>query len=354
MNSIPNNIIRQLLLLSFIVVLGLLLFFQLETFLPSFLGAYTLYVILRKYMFVLESRYRWGRVISAALLMLLSFLIILLPIIVLINMMSAKVAFAVAHSREVLTAIEGFIHKYEKQYGVHILTPQNIDRISAMATETLPKILGATFDTVVTVIVMYFILYFMLVEGRKMEANFYEKTPLKDENLLLLRRDLNGMVYSNAIGIPLIALLQGVVGFIGYVVVGIDEALFWFVITCITAMLPMVGAALAYVPLALLLFANGESGKGLFIVIYGFGVIGTVDNIFRFWLQKKLGDVHPLITVFGVIVGVNLFGFIGLIFGPILISLFLLLIKIYITEFSTYKKEIRLPIAGENQHDEDS
>lgn len=351
MNVIPNNVIRQLLLLSFILVLGVLLFFQLKTFLPSFLGAYTLYVILRKYMFVLESKYKWGKGLSAAILMLLSFLIILLPIIVLVNMMSTKVAFAVAHSREVLTAIEGLIHKYEKQYGIHILTAQNIDKISAMATETMPKILGATFDTLLTVIVMYFILYFMLVEGRKMEAHFYNKTPLKDENLLLLRRDLNGMVYSNAIGIPLIALLQGIVGFIGYVIIGVDEALFWFVVTCITAMLPMVGAALAYVPLALLLFASGHSGKGLFVLVYGFGVIGTVDNIFRFWLQKKLGDVHPMITAFGVIVGVNLFGFIGLIFGPILISLFLLLIKIYITEFSAYKQNINLPIPGENQND---
>ena len=59
------------------------------------------------------------------------------------------------------------------------------------------------------------------------------------------------------------------------------------------------------------------------MLIYGFGVIGTVDNIFRFILQKKLGDVHPLITVFGVIIGLNIFGFIGLIFGPILISMFI-------------------------------
>jgi predicted PurR-regulated permease PerM len=59
-----------------------------------------------------------------------------------------------------------------------------------------------------------------------------------------------------------------------------------------------------------------------------------VDNLFRFWLQKRMGDTHPLITIFGVILGINLFGFIGLIFGPILISLFLLMIQIYHREFS--------------------
>ena len=99
-------------------------------------------------------------------------------------------------------------------------------------------------------------------------------------------------------------------------------------------MLPVLGAALAYIPLSLLLFASNDPVKGAIILVFGLAIIGSVDNIFRFWLQKKLGDVHPLITVFGVIIGVNLFGFIGLIFGPILISLFLLLIKVYTKEFS--------------------
>ena len=334
MNSIPNNAIRQVLILITIILIGVLLFIHLQVFIPAFLGAYTLYVLMRKYMFILQGRYKWNRNLAASLLMLLSFLIILLPILLLANMMTSRVAFAIGHSSEILTSIQNFISKYEQRYDIHILTDENIRRISAMGAETLPKILGATFNTLTTVAVMYFILYFMLVDGRKMESHFYEWVPLKDENILLLRRDLNLMVNSNAIGIPLIALLQGVVGLIGYIILGVEEPVFWFVITCIAAMLPVVGAALAYIPLSLVFFANGDSGKGIIMLIYGFGVIGVVDNVFRFWLQKKLGDVHPMITVFGVIIGVTMFGFIGLIFGPILISLFLLMIKIYISEFS--------------------
>jgi predicted PurR-regulated permease PerM len=63
------------------------------------------------------------------------------------------------------------------------------------------------------------------------------------------------------------------------------------------------------------------------------GVIVTMDNVFRLWLQKRIGNVHPLITLFGVFVGVPLFGFIGLIFGPLLISIFILLMRIYRVEF---------------------
>jgi predicted PurR-regulated permease PerM len=343
MNYISNNIIRQVLLLLFIVLLAIILFFQLDTFLPAFLGAYTLYIMMRKYMFILQGKYKWRSGWCAALLMLLSFLIIMLPILVLINMMSAKVGFAIQHFEEVLTAITGFIERYEKAYKLDILNDSTVDKLTNWGAQTLPRILGATLSTVVTIVVMYFILYFMLTEGRKMESNFYEWVPIKDENIIVLRRDLNRMVLSNAIGIPLIALAQGIVGLIGYLIIGVPEPMFWFVITCITGMLPVLGAALAYIPLSLLLFASNDPVKGLIVLVFGLAIIGSVDNIFRFWLQKKLGDVHPLITVFGVIIGVNLFGFIGLIFGPILISLFLLLIKVYAKEFSLNKSELNKP-----------
>jgi predicted PurR-regulated permease PerM len=102
-------------------------------------------------------------------------------------------------------------------------------------------------------------------------------------------------------------------------------------------MIPFIGAALAYVPLAIIFFANDEIARGIIMLIFGFGVIGTVDNIFRFTLARKIGNVHPLITVFGVIIGLKLFGFVGLIFGPVLISIFILLLRIYSSEFMIRK-----------------
>ena len=187
---------------------------------------------------------------------------------------------------------------------------------------------------------MYFILYFMLVNGRKMETAIYEYIPLRDENVGRLSKEVNTMVVSNAIGIPLIAFAQGVVGLLGYLIIGVKEPFFWFGVTCIAAMLPVIGAALAYLPLAIIFFAGGDSTRGIAMLIFGFGIIGTVDNVLRFTLLRKLGNVHPLTTVFGVIIGLSLFGFIGLIFGPLLISLFMLLLKIYSSEFITKQRDL--------------
>lgn len=343
MATISNNAIRQVLFLFLILLLGTLLFFQLQSFIPALLGAYTLYVLLKKYMYILTGRYKWKKSWSAALLMFISFIVILLPIALLIKMMSQKINFALEHSTQVLTAIQNFIHQYEQKYNFELTSDQNIEQLKNWAAQNLPQIVGSTFNSITTIVVMYFILYFMLSEGRKMEASLHEWIPLKDENVLLLRRETNSLVYSNAIGIPLIALLQGVIGLVAYLALGVNEPVFWFLVTCIASMIPVVGATLAYVPVAILFFSGGQNIRGIIMLAYGFGVISTVDSIFRFWLQKRIGDVHPLITAFGVIIGLNLFGFIGLIFGPILISLFLLLIKIYANEFNINHHKLNTP-----------
>jgi predicted PurR-regulated permease PerM len=294
-------------------------------------------------MFFLTEKKKWRKGGTALLLILFSMVVILLPVGLLINMLSSKISYAIQHSSELVEALKKVAHNIEEQYDITIVSDQNINKLGATIAESLPKILGATFNTLSTIFFMYFILYFMLVNGRKMEDALYEHIPLRDENVNKLGKEVNKMVLSNAIGIPVIAFAQGVVGLIGYLILGVKEPFFWFGVTCIAGMLPVIGAALAYVPLAIIFFANDQTWQGVAMTIYGFGVIGTVDNVLRFSLLKKIGNVHPLTTVFGVIIGLNLFGFIGLIFGPLLISLFMLLLKIYSNEFIVKQRDITHP-----------
>jgi predicted PurR-regulated permease PerM len=100
----------------------------------------------------------------------------------------------------------------------------------------------------------------------------------------------------------------------------------------------------AWVPLTILTFANGDTTNGYWMAFWGLIVIGGSDNVFRFVLQKYMADIHPLITVFGVIIGLNMFGFLGLIFGPLLISLFILLGRIYYDEFVAHHDEKTEPV----------
>lgn len=330
---INNQKLRQFSFFGLLVFLFVFLFQQMSAFLPAFLGAMTFYILLRKKMALLVEKRKWKKGLAAGLLLLISFLIVLVPIIVLVNILSGKIGYVIQHSNEITAVITRFLAGLEQRFDIKIMSGFDTSSISRTVATTTRTVLSATFNSLTSILLMYFILYFMLVSKRELEKWLYDFIPLKHSNVELVGNEINSLVISNALGIPLVAILQGVVGLIGYLILGVDDVWFWFAFTCIASMLPFVGAALAYVPLALVLFAGNENWKGIALLIYGFGIIGAVDNIFRFMLQKRLGDVHPLITIFGVIIGVNIFGFIGLIFGPILIAMFILLVKIYINEF---------------------
>lgn len=347
-NVFDQNRIRQLFFIVIILLLAVLLFLQLYSFVPALLGAITLYVIMHRWMLFLTEKKKWRKGLTAILLMLASIIVILLPIGLLVNLLSSKISFAVQHSSEFVEALKKIINDNEERFNITIVSDDNINKFKQVLADGIPKILNATFSTLGTVFFMYFILYFMLVNGREMENSLYEYIPLKDENVNRIGKELNNMVMSNAIGIPVIALAQGIVGLIGYLILGVKEPFFWFAATCLTSMLPLVGAAMAYISLAIIFFANSQNWQGIFMLIYGFGIIGSVDQVLRFTLQKKIGNVHPLITVFGVIIGLNLFGFIGLIFGPLLISIFILLLKVYSSEFVIRQRDAAHIIENKN------
>jgi predicted PurR-regulated permease PerM len=277
---------------------------------------------------------------AALLLMLLSFLIIMVPVFFLVNTVSSRLVYTISHAQELTASFLAFIRDLESRIGYHFLNEETVRKISGMVLQELPLILGATFNMVLAIFMMYFVLYFMLTSCNQMEDWVDDVLPLRKDSVLKVQDEVNNMVISNAVGIPLIAFMQGVVGLIAYLVLGISQPFLWFALTCFTSMIPILGSALAYVPLSIVLFVDGETSRAVIILLYGLIIIGTTDNVFRFWLQKKIGDVHPLITVFGVIVGVSLFGFIGLVFGPLLISLFFLLMRIYHSEFVAPDKRI--------------
>lgn len=339
--TINSNILKQVFFIAVILFLGIVLFRELFFFFSAFLGAITFYVLMRKRMFHLTENRKWNSVLAAWTLMLLSFFVILVPIGLLGNILYSKISFVISNSEQLLSSLKVAITHISDKLGFKIIDPSVINRAGEFLGELLPEVLNVTINTTTTVASMYFMLYFMLINGRKMENALYEYIPLADSNVKLLGSELRTIISANAIGIPLIALIQGVVGLIGYLIIGISEPWLWFVATAITAMIPVVGASIIYAPLTIMLFVQGETGKGIALAIWGFGVIGLVDNVFRLMVNRRLGDIHPLITIFGVIIGIQMFGFIGLIFGPVLISLFLLLLRIYSSEFVVKKRQVK-------------
>lgn len=341
MGFIQNEHLKQIGFILLLLLLGILLFFQLSPFIPGFLGAVTFYVLCRKFMFILVEKWHWPSPLAAGIIMLLSFVIILLPFGLLFNMLASKASLAIEQYSNLSKNVQALNDRLQSSAGINVLSPERVKQLQDKLSVMVPGLLGATFSSITSIVMLYFILYFMLTCGRSMEAALYEYIPLKDENVIRMGNEVHTMVIANAVVIPLIAILQGGVAMIGYWVLGVDQPVFWGVVTAFASLLPVIGAAAIYVPIAIFALAAGHTWNGIGLTAYGFLVIGTVDNVFRFMLAKRIGDVHPLITIFGVIIGLNLFGFIGIVFGPLLISMFILLLKIYSNEFAVKRREAR-------------
>ncbi|MFC3160131.1 Predicted PurR-regulated permease PerM [Chryseobacterium arachidis] len=326
--------IKQVSLLAIILVLAGLICFNLALFIPSVLGAITIYVVCRKYNFYLQEEKKWKPWLSSLLLMFASLIILILPIYFIGDLLIEKLGNAQAYMTKFNVFLEK-IHTYiYSKTGFDILSNENTSKLRNSIGQYSTKALSGTFNTLTVVLSMYFILYFMLERPRFFERILSSSAPLKRSNVSLIGEKMRKLIMANAIGIPVVALGQGIVALVGYFIFGAPSPVLLFALTAAASMVPVVGAAIIYIPVCIYMVAEGNTGMGLGLAAYCLVVVGLTDNVLRFTLLKKLEDIHPLNTVFGIIMGMNLFGFMGLIFGPILISLTLLLIQVYRNEFS--------------------
>lgn len=332
MNKLRPALVRQIFVLLLILFLTVLIFKEIIPYLSGFLGAIALYVLLNPFMEKLVNR-NWRPGLAAALLMIASFLGILVPVGGTVLMLTSKIGEAVENSEQVVKALKLQLNHAEEYIGYNISQSIDASAIANWISDKLQNLAGGTFNAFIAVSIMYFLLYYMLISKNSMKNFLIDYIPIKQKNLKIIGKESNSLVKSNALGIPLVAICQGIIALIGYLVLGVSDPFFWFVITAIGSMIPFIGTTIGILPVAILFFANGQNWQGIAILIYGFVVVGSTDNLIRLFILERLASVHPLITLLGVIIGVPLFGFIGLIFGPILISLFLLILKIYKDEY---------------------
>lgn len=333
-NQISSTKIKQVSLLAIILVLAGLICYNLALFIPSVLGAITIYVVCRKYNFYLQEERKWKPWASALVLMFASLIIIILPIYFIADLLLEKLGNAQIYMNKFNVFIDKIHSFIYAKTNFDILSKENMNKLKEFAGKYSTSALSGTFNTLTIIMSMYFILYFMFERPRFFERILASAAPLKRSNVAMIGEKMRKLIMANAIGIPVVALGQGLVAIIGYFIFGAPSPILLFALTAATSMIPIVGAAIIYVPICIFMIAEGNTGAGLGLAAYCLVIVGLTDNVLRFTLLKKLEDIHPLNTVFGIIMGMNLFGFMGLVFGPILVSFTLLLIQVYGNEFS--------------------
>ncbi len=325
-------------LIAIIIVLGIVLFQQITPFLGGLLGALTIYILVRKQMIRLTTKRKMKRSTAALLITTEAVFFFLIPISLVVWMLVDKLQNLNLDPQSIIAPIEEIAGIIKSKTGYDVLGSDTTSFIVSALPRIGQAVMGGISSFVVNLFVLVFVLYFMLIGGIKMEAYVNAILPFNATNTEHVIHEINMIVRSNAIGIPLLAVIQGGVAMIGYFIFGAPNTLLLGFLTCFATVIPMVGTGLIWFPVAVYMALTGDWPNAIGLAAYGGIIVSQLDNLIRFILQKKMADTHPLITIFGVVIGLSLFGFMGVIFGPLLLSLFFLFVDMFKREYLDTRK----------------
>ena len=325
-------------LIAIIIVLGIVLFQQITPFLGGLLGALTIYILVRKQMIRLTTKRKMKRSTAALLITTEAVFFFLIPISLVVWMLVDKLQNLNLDPQSIIAPIEEIAGIIKSKTGYDVLGSDTTSFIVSALPRIGQAVMGGISSFVINLFVLVFVLYFMLIGGIKMETYVNAILPFNATNTEHVIHEINMIVRSNAIGIPLLAVIQGGVAMIGYFIFGAPNALLLGFLTCFATVIPMVGTGLIWFPVAVYMALTGDWPNAIGLAAYGGIIVSQLDNLIRFILQKKMADTHPLITIFGVVIGLSLFEFMGVIFGPLLLSLFFLFVDMFKREYLDTRK----------------
>jgi len=198
---------------------------------------------------------------------------------------------------------------------------------NAAAAATGAIVAAATI--VIKVALMLVALFFLLVDGKRLVHWFATVAPLPEEQILDILTDFRTVSVAVLLSSLGTAGAQALAALAGYLLAGVPHALFFTFVTFIVAFIPAIGAASVVVGVAGLLLVTGHPQAALYLALWGILVVGFIDNLVKPWLLKDRMEIHGGLIFFALVGGIATFGPVGLIAGPLILSFFLAVVRLW-------------------------
>ena len=186
-----------------------------------------------------------------------------------------------------------------------------------------------TFDFVIRLGIMLYLLFFLLRDGRALADRIKEAIPLRSDQKTALFTRFADVVRATVKGGILVAMAQGTLGGIAFWFLGIHAALLWAVLMAFLSLIPAIGSALVWAPVAIYFMATGAIWQGVGLILYGVIVIGLVDNLLRPFLVGKGSKLPDYIVLISTLGGIEVFGLNGFVIGPLIAAMFMVSWEIF-------------------------
>ena len=314
-----------------IFVLGLWLAYALWPFSTGLIGVPVLYIMFAPiYRWLVGLGMRPG--LAAGLVVLLGILLVVGPGLSFLGVVANEaqdMATGVIRSPLLTRLRELRVGTYDVGAQIESLGSRVVSWIGASAV----GLIGTATRLGIQLTISFFGLYYLLQAPEAAWKEVRPFIPFAARNAEILRERFRGVTISTLIGTLLTASIQGLLVGLAFWVTDIPNALFWGVVTVIVAILPVVGSALVWGPGVLHLALGGRYGMAIVLAIWGAVVVGNVDNLIRPMVFRRWAQIHPFITILGAFAGIQYFGLLGLLIGPLAISYFFELIHMYKEEY---------------------
>lgn len=227
----------------------------------------------------------------------------------------------------VATSVEEQIQRIIPEFEINLA--DQIRRSAEWFTGNLATIFAGTVSTFFLFFIALIASFYFFRDGKELLQLVIKASPLPDKEDKEILDRMAKAVRAVATGTLLVALIQAVLATIGMTVVGIDRAVLLGGLVAIGAMIPGVGTGIVMIPVILFLFISGSLVPAIVLLIWSVLVVGLVDNLIGPQLMSRGNNMHPFIILLSVLGGLSLFGPIGFLVGPVVVTLFLVLLEIY-------------------------
>src|SRR3989344_2725448 len=326
---------RYFFLASFILIIIIALviirpFFT--TILGSMVIAYIFYPLYKRLEFLIKNKNLASLLISLLILFLLIF-----PILIIANSLIKESAGLFYLIRNINLDVEKFTNTYFFKYlsenvDIADYIKNALNKLSIEILQRTDNFIIALPAKIINIFVMFFIIFYLFKDGEKVVDAVKKELPLKEKYKYELIRKFSDTTYATVYGVLGAAFLQAIAALIGYYFFQINSPLFLTFLTFLAALIPFIGSALIWLPVAIIQLIGGDSFNGVGLIIYGTLIIGSIDNIMKPMIIGRKSKMHPVLTLLGILGGLQIFGLIGIIIGPLSLAILVVFFDFYLIE----------------------
>jgi len=337
----------MLLILVILYVSFLLIKPFITTLVISIILAYAFFPLYK----ILEKRIK-RKNLTSFIMTLLVLALIILPIGLTINTITKEMAVAFVSAKQRIAtgnilsidcdSSENFlcrttdsVKKYTSDPQISSYLEDSLKTVTTSLTKKISDFVLSIPSKILDVFIMFFALFYLFRDGKKGVQKLKSLLPVKPAYKERIINRLNGVMYAVVYVYILVAIVQGILGGLGFLFVGISSPILWGFIMALFSLLP-IGSIVIWLPAAIFLIVNGYLQntnslifKGIFLIIYGIIIVGFSDNVIRLRIIGAKANIHPVLIVLGVVGGLLAFGFIGTVIGPLILALLVTFMEIY-------------------------